>query len=89
MPNMLDPNLPAFADIQTPALVLDASALQRNITAMAEFAKANGVALRPHAKTHKSTRIAQLQIEAGAVGISCATVAEIEALRRLVSQVCC
>jgi D-serine deaminase-like pyridoxal phosphate-dependent protein len=79
MPNTLDPNLPAFADIQTPALVLDASALQRNITAMAEFAKANGVALRPHAKTHKSTRIAQMQIEAGAVGISCATVAEIEA----------
>lgn len=79
MPNMLDPNLPGFADIQTPALVLDASALQRNITAMAAFARANGIALRPHAKTHKSTRIAQLQIEAGAVGISCATVAEIEA----------
>lgn len=75
---MLDPNLPAFHDIQTPALVLDVMALSRNIRGMADFAAANGVTLRPHAKTHKSTRIAQLQIEAGAVGISCATVAEME-----------
>jgi len=78
MQSELDPHLPAFDDIQTPALVLDASTLQRNIQAMANFARAHGVALRPHAKTHKSTRIAQMQIEAGAVGISCATVAEIE-----------
>lgn len=77
--SVLDPNLAAFADIETPALVLDAPALQRNIQAMADFAKANNVKLRPHAKTHKSLRIAQMQIESGAVGISCATVAEIEA----------
>lgn len=76
----LDPNLPALQDIATPALVLDGTALQRNIAAMAAFAKANNIALRPHAKTHKSPRLAQLQIEAGAVGISCATVAEMEAM---------
>ncbi|MET0907020.1 MAG: DSD1 family PLP-dependent enzyme [Tardiphaga sp.] len=76
----LDPNLPALQDIATPALVVDGVALQRNIAAMAKFAKANNVVLRPHAKTHKSPRMAQLQIEAGAVGISCATVAEMEAL---------
>lgn len=80
---LLDPNLAALRDIATPALVLDASALQRNIAAMAGFARTRGIALRPHAKTHKSGRIAQLQIEAGAVGISCATPAEMEALARL------
>lgn len=79
---MLDPNLPAFQTIQTPALVLDSSALARNIAAMAAFATANGVGLRPHAKTHKSPRIAQLQLEAGARGICCATVAELEAFAR-------
>jgi D-serine deaminase-like pyridoxal phosphate-dependent protein len=80
---LLDPNLAALRDIATPALVLDASALQRNIAAMADFARARGIALRPHAKTHKSGRIAQLQIEAGAAGISCATLAEMEALAHL------
>ncbi|MET0877173.1 MAG: DSD1 family PLP-dependent enzyme [Tardiphaga sp.] len=79
---MLDPHLLAFRDIQTPALVLDASALARNIAAMAAFAKANGVALRPHAKTHKSPRIARMQLDAGARGVCCATVAEIEAMAR-------
>lgn len=76
----LDPHLPALQDIATPALVLDGMALQRNIAVMADFAKANDITLRPHAKTHKSPRIAKLQIEAGAVGISCATVAEMEAM---------
>lgn len=77
---MLDPHLPALQDIATPALVVDGAALQRNIAAMADVAKAGKIALRPHAKTHKSPRIAQAQIEAGAVGISCATVAEMEAM---------
>lgn len=77
---MIDPHLPALQDIATPALIVDGAALQRNIAAMAAFAKANSIALRPHAKTHKSPRLAQLQIEAGAVGIACATVAECEAM---------
>jgi D-serine deaminase-like pyridoxal phosphate-dependent protein len=76
---MLDPNLPALRNIQTPALVVDASAMARNIAAMAAFARTHGVGLRPHAKTHKSPRIAQMQREAGAQGVCCATVAEIEA----------
>jgi D-serine deaminase-like pyridoxal phosphate-dependent protein len=79
---VLDPDLPAFQDIQTPALVLDSGALARNISGMAAFAKAHDIGLRPHAKTHKSPRIAQLQLEAGALGISCATVAEIEAFAK-------
>lgn len=75
---MIDPALPSLSNCQTPALVLDPEALTRNIGAMAAFARRHSIALRPHAKTHKSIRIAQLQIEAGAIGISCATVAELE-----------
>jgi D-serine deaminase-like pyridoxal phosphate-dependent protein len=47
---------------------------------MAEFARTRGVALRPHAKTHKSVAIARRQIDAGAVGICCATLGEAETM---------
>ena len=67
-------------DVPTPALMLDRAALERNIAAMAAFAEAQGIALRPHAKTHKSGAIARRQIAAGAVGICCAKLAEAEAL---------
>lgn len=67
-------------DVPTPALMLDRAALERNIAAMAAFAEAQGIALRPHAKTHKSGAIARRQITAGAVGICCAKLAEAEAL---------
>lgn len=66
--------------LNTPALVIDRDALQRNIEAMAAFAKAKGVALRPHAKTHKSADIAKLQLAAGALGVCCAKMGEAEAL---------
>lgn len=68
------------ARLITPALLLDLDAMERNIAAMAAHAKAHGVALRPHAKTHKSLRIARLQCEAGALGICCATLGEAEAM---------
>src|SRR5258708_5817980 len=45
-------------DIETPALIIDLDALDRNIAKMADFARAAGVRVRPHAKTHKSTAIA-------------------------------
>lgn len=67
-------------DLPTPALVLDRAALERNIARMAAFAHARGIALRPHAKTHKSGEIARRQIAAGAVGICCAKLGEAEAL---------
>jgi D-serine deaminase-like pyridoxal phosphate-dependent protein len=68
------------AELATPALVLDRAALERNIARMAAFAKARGIALRPHAKTHKSAEIGRLQIEAGATGLCCAKLGEAEAL---------
>jgi 3-hydroxy-D-aspartate aldolase len=66
--------------LNTPALVIDYDALGRNIAAMAAFAKGHGVALRPHAKTHKSADIAKLQMGAGAIGVCCAKLGEAEAL---------
>lgn len=69
---------PALAELATPALVIHGAALRRNIEAMAETARRSGIALRPHAKTHKSSAIAWLQMQAGALGIACATVAEAE-----------
>ncbi len=70
----------ARQELNTPVLVLDRQALGRNIAAMAAFARKSGIALRPHAKTHKSIDIARLQMEAGAVGVCCAKLGEAEAL---------
>lgn len=67
-------------DLNTPVLVLDVDALDRNIARMAELAKAKGVRLRPHAKTHKSVDIARRQVAAGAVGLCCAKLGEAETL---------
>ena len=68
------------AELPTPALVIDRAALERNIARMAEFAAAKDLALRPHAKTHKSADIARLQMAAGAIGVCCAKLGEAEAL---------
>lgn len=66
--------------LNTPVLVLDRDALQRNVERMAAFAREKGMALRPHAKTHKSVEIAKMQMAAGAVGVCCAKLGEAEAL---------
>ena len=66
--------------LNTPVLVVDLDALDRNIARMADFAAEHGVALRPHAKTHKSVDIARRQVAAGAVGLCCAKLGEAEAL---------
>jgi D-serine deaminase-like pyridoxal phosphate-dependent protein len=70
----------ALGTIETPALVIDLDALERNIDRMAAFARAHQLRLRPHAKTHKSVRIAALQIAAGAVGVCVQKVSEAEAM---------
>jgi len=68
------------ADLNTPVLVLDVDALDRNIAAMASLAASHGVGLRPHAKTHKSVDIAKRQLAAGAAGVCCAKIGEAEVL---------
>lgn len=67
-------------ELTTPALVLDFDALEANIAAMAGWAERSGIALRPHAKTHKCAAIGHLQMAAGALGLCCAKLAEAEAL---------
>ena len=67
-------------EIDTPALVIDLDAMERNLARMAEFAKLHKVRLRPHAKMHKSAELARLQIEAGAVGVCAQKTAEAECL---------
>ncbi len=67
-------------DVDTPALLIDRDAFDDNVRRLAEAAGAFGVALRPHAKTHKSPAIARRQIAAGAVGVCCQKVAEAEAM---------
>jgi len=69
-------------EIDTPALVIDLDAFERNLGKMAAFAAERGIRLRPHAKTHKCPTIARLQIAAGAVGQCCQKVGEAEALVR-------
>ena len=75
------PQVGSAADaIAAPALVIDADAMRRNIERMATFARGHGIALRPHAKTHKSAALATLQVAAGAVGVCVQKLSEAEAL---------
>jgi 3-hydroxy-D-aspartate aldolase len=67
-------------ELNTPVLVLDRDALGRNVQKMAALAKRSGVALRPHAKTHKSLAIAREQLDAGAIGLCCTKLGEAEVL---------
>jgi D-serine deaminase-like pyridoxal phosphate-dependent protein len=65
-------------EIQTPEIVIDREVLERNIGRMAATARSKGLQLRPHAKTHKIPEIAALQLAAGAVGLTVATIGEAE-----------
>ena len=67
---------------RTPYLRVDLTRLRHNIRRTAERAAAAGVALRPHVKTHKCLEIGRLQLDAGAVGITVATVGEAETFVR-------
>jgi 3-hydroxy-D-aspartate aldolase len=79
------PALPGMdeADIQTPCLVLDMDALERNIKKMGDYAAAHGMRHRVHGKMHKSVDVAKLQESfGGAVGVCCQKVSEAEVFAR-------
>src|SRR6185312_1653290 len=79
------PALPgmAEADIQTPCLILDLDALERNIRKMGDYARAHGMRHRSHGKMHKSVDVQELQERlGGAVGICCQKVSEAEVFAR-------
>jgi D-serine deaminase-like pyridoxal phosphate-dependent protein len=67
-----------LSGVETPTIVVDRGCLERNITRMAELTGERGFALRPHVKTHKIPEIAALQLAAGAVGLTVATIGEAE-----------
>ncbi len=67
-------------EIDTPALLVDIPAVERNIVKMADFARKRGIGLRPYIKTHKSTILAKKQLAAGAIGIGCAKLGEAEVM---------
>lgn len=71
----LSPALP-----ETPAVLIDLPVVRRNIARFQSYADAHGLKVRPHIKTHKLPAIAQMQLAAGAVGITCQKVSEAEAM---------
>lgn len=78
------PNLPepgaTVDDLDTPALCLDLDVMESNIRVMAAECREHGVAWRPHSKGHKSPEIARAQLEAGALGVTCAKLGEAEVM---------
>lgn len=64
--------------VATPAMVVDAQTVFRNLERLAAYGDEHDLAIRPHTKTHKSRKLARLQIEAGAVGLTAAKVGESE-----------
>jgi D-serine deaminase-like pyridoxal phosphate-dependent protein len=67
----------------TPALVIDLPTVERNIDRLAQYGASHNIKIRPHTKTHKSLRMARLQLDAGASGLTCAKIGEAEIMRRM------
>ena len=68
------------AELDTPALLIDLNIMERNLRRVAEYAKAHGLRLRPHTKTHKVPAIGKLQLASGALGLTVAKVGEAEVM---------
>jgi D-serine deaminase-like pyridoxal phosphate-dependent protein len=68
------------SEIDTPALIVDLDIMERNLRRVAEYTREHGLRLRPHTKTHKSTRIGRRQLDAGAAGLTVAKVSEGEVM---------
>jgi D-serine deaminase-like pyridoxal phosphate-dependent protein len=68
------PDLPAGLD--TPAIVIDVDIVERNARRLGDALAKRDIALRPHAKTHKSLKLARIQLDAGASGITVGTLGE-------------
>ena len=66
--------------LETPCLVIDLDVVERNAQRMADAVTGAGIALRPHTKTHKSVRLARIQLAAGAAGVTVGTLGEAEVM---------
>jgi D-serine deaminase-like pyridoxal phosphate-dependent protein len=67
-------------ELETPAVAVDLDVLERNVRSMADYCREHNLSLRPHTKTHKTPRIAQMQLDAGSRGITVAKVGEAEVM---------
>ena len=67
-------------ELDTPALCVDLDGLETNLATLQRTLQSNGIASRPHAKTHKCPAVARLQLASGSVGICVAKVGEAEAM---------
>lgn len=70
-------------EVPTPALVLDSRVVLSNIQRMAAYGRDHNLAIRPHTKTHKLVKLAQMQLDAGACGLTMAKVGEAEVMSQL------
>src|SRR5688572_5084427 len=68
-----------LALLDTPAYCVDLAVMESNLRSMADWMQVRGKHWRPHVKCHKVAEIAQLQVAAGAIGVTCAKVSEAEA----------
>src|ERR1043165_6153346 len=68
------------AELDTPAVVIDLDIVEANIRRAQETLASHGLANRPHIKTHKIPALAKMQIEAGAIGITCQKLGEVEVM---------
>jgi D-serine deaminase-like pyridoxal phosphate-dependent protein len=76
-----------LADLITPAAVVDLDVMHANLDRMQAYASDHGLSLRPHTKTHKSSRIAEEQLSRGAVGVTVATLREAEVMSRVATDI--
>src|SRR5262249_4030386 len=69
-----------ISELDTPALLIDRAVMRRNIERAQAHCSAHGIALRPHMKTHKLPQVGRAQVDAGAVGLTCAKLGEAEVM---------
>src|SRR5207237_10570479 len=66
--------------LATPSVIIDLPIAKRNIARLADYGRKHNLGIRPHTKTHKSLRMARLQVDAGAVGLTVAKLGEAEVM---------
>ncbi len=73
--------------LPTPSILIDASIVRRNIQRAADYAAAHNLGLRPHTKTHKSKKLARMQLDAGAIGLTVAKPGEAEVMAEVCNDI--
>ena len=69
-----------LTEIETPSVLIDLDIVENNIDKYQSYCNKKGINLRPHIKTHKIPELANLQLEAGAIGVTCQKISEAEAM---------